>query len=230
MQQGTKTTKIVMTGLLIALTAAFTAVIAIPVPITNGYVHLGDSMVFLCVLILGKKYGAFAAGMGSALADAILGYFMWAPWTFCIKLIMAFLVGLIIEKCMQRRSFTILASVATALLWVAILLLANGDSIFVWAILLLPLGLCCVAFLLRKTEKVQVPFFQLLGMSAGGLWMVFAYYIAGGILYGSFLASALSIPANMGQFFVGFFIASLVSSVLYKTPASRFFFFEKVVK
>ena len=38
-------------------------------------------MIFLAVLILGKKSGALAAGAGSALGDIIGGYAFWALWT-----------------------------------------------------------------------------------------------------------------------------------------------------
>ena len=57
---------------------------------TQGYVHLGDTMVFLGVLMLGKRRGAAAAGLGSALADVLGGFAFWAPWTLVIKSLMAF--------------------------------------------------------------------------------------------------------------------------------------------
>ena len=72
--------------------------IRIPIPGTQGYVHLGDAMIFLSVLILGWKYGALAAAFGSMLADIIGGFAMWAPWSFAIKGIMALILGLIVMK------------------------------------------------------------------------------------------------------------------------------------
>ena len=54
----------VMTALMMCLVMIATMFIKVPIPFTQGYVHLGDSMIFLAVLILGKKSGALAAGAG----------------------------------------------------------------------------------------------------------------------------------------------------------------------
>lgn len=63
------TRKYVLTGLMTALVLCLTFFIKIPVPYTSGYIHLGDSMIYLSVMILGPVYGAFASGIGSMLAD-----------------------------------------------------------------------------------------------------------------------------------------------------------------
>jgi hypothetical protein len=42
-------------------------------------------------------------------------------------------------------------------------------------------------------------------------------------MYGNFAISAFSIPWNMIQFIIGFFIAMLVMAALQKTPAKKFF-------
>ena len=65
---------------------------------TSGYVHLGDSMIFLAVLILGKKNGSIAAGIGSAMGDILGGYAFWAPWTLVIKFVMAWILGTFTER------------------------------------------------------------------------------------------------------------------------------------
>ena len=93
---------IVSTGLMTALVAVVTMVIPIPVPFTGGYIHLGDSMIFLSVLILGFKYGAFSAGVGSAIADLLI-YPSWAPFTLVIKGLMALVMGFIMYKCKQKN-------------------------------------------------------------------------------------------------------------------------------
>jgi uncharacterized membrane protein len=41
-------------GLLIALVAVSTMVIKIPTIATQGYIHLGDSMIFLAAIMFGK--------------------------------------------------------------------------------------------------------------------------------------------------------------------------------
>ena len=92
-----KTNKLVLTALMVCLVLLATYIIKIPSPFTQGYVHLGDTMIFLSVLLLGKKGGAAAAGLGSALADLLGGYAAYAPWTFLIKALMAFIMGAFIE-------------------------------------------------------------------------------------------------------------------------------------
>lgn len=54
-------------------------------PSANGYVHLGDAVIYLAASCLPGGYAFFAAAAGGALADAIGGYFLWVPATFLIK-------------------------------------------------------------------------------------------------------------------------------------------------
>lgn len=103
-----KTTKIILTGLMMAMIVVATILIIIPVPFGNGYIHLGDAMIFLSVLILGWKYGAVAAGFGSALADLLVGYAIWSPWTLVVKGIMGAVMGLFILRSMQKHGKSIL--------------------------------------------------------------------------------------------------------------------------
>jgi len=91
-----------------AMIVVATMLIVIPSPFTSGYIHLGDAIIFLSVLILGWRYGAIAAGVGSALADLLVGYAVWAPWTLFIKGIMAALMGLFILKAMHKQGKCIL--------------------------------------------------------------------------------------------------------------------------
>ncbi|MBO4992194.1 MAG: ECF transporter S component, partial [Firmicutes bacterium] len=89
-----KTMALVLTGVLTALVTVCTMVLPIPIPMTTGYVNLGDGMIFLAVMLVGWKYGAFAGGVGAGLADILLGSAAWAPWTLVIKAGMAVIVGL----------------------------------------------------------------------------------------------------------------------------------------
>lgn len=101
-ENANKITTMVMTALMMCLVMIATMFIKIPIPFTQGYVHLGDSMIFLSVLILGKKNGSVAAGLGSALGDILGGYAFWAPWTLVIKFIMAWIMGVFVEH-MEKK-------------------------------------------------------------------------------------------------------------------------------
>lgn len=80
-------------ALLIALVTVGTMVIKIPTVTTQGYVNLGDGFIILAAYLFGPAMGFIAGGIGSALADVLGGYAVWAPWTLVIKGLMGVLVG-----------------------------------------------------------------------------------------------------------------------------------------
>lgn len=90
--------KIVMAALFAAFACVATMSIRIPTPGTGGYIHPGDAVVILSGVILGPVWGFLAAGIGSALADLLGGYFIYVPITFVVKGIVAFTVGLIYHR------------------------------------------------------------------------------------------------------------------------------------
>ena len=87
--------RLTLAALSIALVTLATFVIRIPNPATQGYINLGDGLLFTLALVFGWRIGGLAGGVGSALADALGGYFIWAPWTLVIKGIEGVLVGTI---------------------------------------------------------------------------------------------------------------------------------------
>ncbi|WP_027340425.1 ECF transporter S component [Halonatronum saccharophilum] len=87
------TKKLALGGLLTGLVAIATMVINIPMPGTGGYIHLGDSMIYLTAILFGWKFGALAGGIGSALANILSGFGQWAPFTLIIKGLMGLIIG-----------------------------------------------------------------------------------------------------------------------------------------
>jgi uncharacterized membrane protein len=86
--------ELALLALFVALVAVATMIVRVPIPQTNGYMNLGDSMVLLSGIFFGPGLGFMAGGIGSALADIFGGYYQWAPWTLFIKGIEAMLMGL----------------------------------------------------------------------------------------------------------------------------------------
>lgn len=78
-----------------AMVCLATTVIRIPIPL--GYAHLGNCVILLFGACFGPWIGAFAGGVGSALAD-LLGYPVWALPTLIIKTLMGLAVGLVAGK------------------------------------------------------------------------------------------------------------------------------------
>lgn len=97
-----KNKKIVLTALMAALICVATMIIKIPSPL-GGYINLGDCLVLISGWILSPVYGFLAAGIGSALADLLSGYALYAPATFIIKGCMA-LVAFGIFKLMKNKT------------------------------------------------------------------------------------------------------------------------------
>ncbi len=98
------TKKIVLAGLMAALATVGTMVIQIPTG--GGYVHLGDSIVYLCGMLLGPVLGGTAAAIGSMLADLLSGYGQYAIPTFLIKGLDAMVVGFIYMSVMKNGTTT----------------------------------------------------------------------------------------------------------------------------
>lgn len=98
-------------GLMAALVIVGTMLIQIPTP-TKGYIHIGDSMVYLCGLLLGPWAGGLAAAIGSLLADVFSGYGIYAPATFVIKGVDAFIVALLYEFIVSGKNTVYMKSLA----------------------------------------------------------------------------------------------------------------------
>lgn len=92
-------------ALFAAIICVATFIVKIPSPATNGYFNLGDCFVILAGLLLPPVYGALAAGLGSALADILSGYFQYAPATFIIKALMAISVYLVFKAFRGKNNF-----------------------------------------------------------------------------------------------------------------------------
>ena len=88
-----KTRTLTLNAASVALVAATTLIIRIPVPATQGYIHPGDAVIIAAALLFGRRTGFIAGGVGSAMADLMGGYAHWAPLTLLIKGTEGFLVG-----------------------------------------------------------------------------------------------------------------------------------------
>lgn len=114
-----KTRDLTITALLIALTTVATMVVRIPVPATQGYINLGDSLVYIAALLFGPLTGLIAGGVGSALADVVGGYTQFAPYTLVVKGLEGLLVGLVAWRSTKGPTPTA-GGIAAAVLAIAI--------------------------------------------------------------------------------------------------------------
>lgn len=90
------TRKLVAAALFAALIYVATAFFTVPLP--TGYANLGDCFCILAGVLLGPVFGPLAAAVGSAIADLLLGYTVYAPATFLIKGGMALIAWLVYTR------------------------------------------------------------------------------------------------------------------------------------
>ncbi|MFX1535623.1 MAG: ECF transporter S component [Promethearchaeota archaeon] len=62
-----------------------TSLFYVALPATNGFFNIGEAFVYLSALIGGPIVGMIAGGLGSAMADMLLGYGFYAPGTLVLK-------------------------------------------------------------------------------------------------------------------------------------------------
>ena len=76
-----------VTGIMAALIAIMTAYVChIPTGTNGGYIHFGDSLIYLAAVLLPRPYAFAAAAIGGGLADLLTAP-MWAPATIIIKMV-----------------------------------------------------------------------------------------------------------------------------------------------
>ena len=103
--------KLVICGLMAAVTTAATMFLSMPIPgVTGAYINAGDAAVYISAYLLGGPLGAACAGVGSALADLLLGSALYAPATLIIKAGMGLLAGALMSRLKGWKSIFALLS------------------------------------------------------------------------------------------------------------------------
>ena len=152
-----KLRRLILAALFAALTYVATNIIHIPTPATNGYVNLGDCKVLLGAFLLGPLFGAAAGGIGSMLADLLLGYVSYAPGTFLIKGAMAVCAACLF-RCLRVHTGSLVASILAGI--AAELIMVFGY--FFYEAVLLGYGLAAAASI--AGNSVQALFGLILGV------------------------------------------------------------------
>lgn len=127
MNNQSQTKKLVYSALFAALSCVATMSIHIPTPGTGGYIHPGDAVVILSGIALGPLWGGLAAAIGSALADAIGGYFVYVPITFVVKFVVALASAVIFRIAIRLHAKKL---IATLLCGIAATILVAGGYLF----------------------------------------------------------------------------------------------------
>ena len=116
-----------LTAVMTALVFLATFVPRIPIPL--GYAHLGDAVIFLLALSIGRRDALIAACLGSALSDVLGGFLIWAVPTLIIKFVMADIVWRIAGRGAAGTIRTALAFLASSV-WMSFAYTAFGAALY----------------------------------------------------------------------------------------------------
>ena len=215
--------QVALTAIFTALTAAATMGFSIYVPATKGYFNVGEVVVYTTAILLGPVIGAIAGGVGSMLADIILGYTIYAPGTLVIKGVEGFIVGFLASRLKAKvkvmRLLGVLSAGLVALtLWlvgstvysgvveayIGSSLIATGEVSKLFWLILAGLAFTSIAVASFRIE----PNLSMLiaAVLIGGSEMVLGYYLYESLILGYYALA--EVPVNIGQMTIGL-IASL---------------------
>jgi len=229
----------------LAVTAVFTALVCVAtmifsiyIPATKGFFNIGESMVFLSALFFGPFIGAFAGGVGAALADLLLGFPHYAPATIIVKACEGAVVGALKKRNPKFSSrlnwkfFTAILGIIAGLLlgWVgtayfsgeAELTLGTGSfMLYVPAEFWLFLG-GITAFSIITLGFLTDPEFgwTVFSVITGGFIMVLGYFLYQlfliGPLFNIEVVAIVEIPVNIGQMIIGAAVALPITKIIWR--------------
>lgn len=218
------TAAIVFATLVCVVTLSFT----VSVPVTGGYFNLGEPVIYVAALVFGPLVGAFAGGVGAAIADIVVAP-PFAPGTLIIKGIEGALVGFLGKKLVTQTSksswrvYTILLGIG-----IGILLAATGAfyysgnvdlylgipppptptvTIFVPAEFWYTLGGAASLLIIFASVKVEPRLgWTIFSTMIGGLAMVVGYFLYEQVVLGK-IGAIFEVPVNIGQMLIGLIVA-----------------------
>jgi uncharacterized membrane protein len=236
-----KTKSIAIMGMCTALVWLATVAFQLYIPETKGYFNIGESMVYTSALLFGPIIGAFAGGIGSALADVTTGYLIYAPGTLIIKGIEGFITGLLfnsLKKIPEKAwkplilAFGIIFSSLIyfigvsyystlkepALITIGLSQLEQSKILvslpsLLWSIVAV-IVLIVVIFAGLKVD-LEIGSLMLASGFAGSL-MVLGYFIYEYFVLGFGIVAFVEVPFNIGQVLIGILVTMYLVKVIRK--------------
>lgn len=120
-----KTRTLVSSALFAALICLTTAYfLRIPVGGNGGFMHVGDTFIYLAAVLLPTPYAAFAAAIGAGFADILSGAAHWVWATIIIKPILVLFFTNKSEKIINIRN--IVAGIIAGIVGTVLYMIADG--------------------------------------------------------------------------------------------------------
>lgn len=122
MQNKKSLLKITYTAIFTAIIILATSVIKFSTGLGEGYIHFGDSIIYLTACVLPFPYCIVAGALGGALADILSGFAVWSIPTAIIKTLNALPFAIICKKyksnkilCKKTILMTVVSGIITIL-------------------------------------------------------------------------------------------------------------------
>jgi len=231
--------KLAIAAIFAAIVCVATLVLVVNIPATNGYFNVGETMIYVAALLFGPFVGAFAGGIGAAIADLLVAP-IFAPGTLVIKACEGTIVGFLNKKLfkktskLQWKNYTLLLGIFVGILFGVIgsIYYQNADIYLgipqpqtptisisipaeVWYVLggALALAIALMGFKLEPESGRAV-----LSILIGGLVMIAGYFLYEQLVLGITIA-VVEIVANIVQMLVGLIVAiPVVRIVIHRLP------------
>ncbi|NWF86998.1 ECF transporter S component [Candidatus Bathyarchaeota archaeon] len=233
------TVRLAIASVFAALVCIATIIFVISVPATTGYFNIGETVIYVAALLFGPYVGAFAGGVGAAIADIIVAP-VFAPATLVVKGCEGAIVGFLNKKMFPSapksnwRIYTILLGVVIGvLLAVTGSVTISGYVELYWGIppqenptltgyippetWYLLGGIAALLIILIGFKMEPELGRSIFSVIVGGLEMVAGYFLYEQLALNK--AAIVEIPINIGQMLIGLIIAiPIVKIVLRSLP------------
>ncbi len=216
---------VVRVSLYTALVLIATIVLQIYTPATRGYFNLGEVAIYTAAALSTPLVAGVASGVGSALADLVTGYGIFAPGTLLIKFFEGFTVSLLMSSFRRRagnlfrlRLISVLAGVLLGALMVGLGITLFTGEVELTSVPLNIAGLSVAVVALSFTLNTW-------------FWVVIGVIVAGSIGYvviragGEALSHMVPILVGGSLMVLGYFLYEyFVSNPLQGIPPEEAFF------
>ena len=227
-----------ITAMFTGVVCVATAILKMDIPATHGYFNVGDSMVYVTALLFGPAIGGVAGGLGSSLADILLGFPFYAPGTLVVKGVEGLIVGYLGHKIRPKIETSVKWDVLSIFLSLSLgaivcyLGLTYYTGIFgnfilektFWVAVAALLGVS-IAYL--GISCISMVNWQIVSVICGGTAMILGYYLYETLLLPLIvpkweIVAIVEIPFNIGQAVIGLMIAMpIVRTVWHALPSLR---------
>ena len=94
---------------LMCMSSVFTALVFVVtaylhIPTNNGYIHVGDGLIYLAACLFPLPYAMAVGAVGALLADCLTGFAVWAPGSVVIKALLVLFFSRKEDKTVNLRN------------------------------------------------------------------------------------------------------------------------------